>query len=65
MKKLLCRDVSGWDCPYEAEGDTDEEVKMKLAEHGEEVHPEEMAAMSDEDKAEMQQKIEEHLAEQE
>jgi len=64
MKKLECNDISGQDCPYVAEGETDDEVKGKLGEHGETVHPEMMAGLSDEESSAMKQKIEDRLAQQ-
>ena len=39
MKKLTCNDVSGQDCPYVAEGDSNEEVLNKLSDHGDQTHP--------------------------
>lgn len=63
MKKLQCHDISGKDCPFVAEGETDEEVKQKLNEHGHAAHPEMMAGASEEDKAAMEGKIEQRLSE--
>jgi len=62
--KLMCREVSGLDCPYEAEGDTAEEVRQKLSEHGMEEHADEMAAMTDDEKKAMEERIDELLAQQ-
>lgn len=64
MKKLECKDISGQDCPYVAEGETDEEIKPLLGKHGETVHPEMMAALTDEEKTAMEQKINDRLAQQ-
>jgi predicted small metal-binding protein len=62
MKELACRDVSGMDCDFKAQGETAEEVKAKLMEHGNSAHAEAMASMTDEQKAGMAQKTEELLA---
>jgi len=52
MKKLTCKDM-GVDCPFVAEGNTNEEVKEKMMKHGHEMHDEMMHGLSDEDKAAM------------
>ena len=64
MKKLICNDISGQDCPYVAEGETDEVVGEKLLEHGASTHPEMMSSLTPEENAVMEKKIEERLAEQ-
>lgn len=64
MKTLQCKDISGKDCPFVAEGETDEEVSAKLKEHGHTVHPDMMSGMSDEEKAAMETKIAQRLTEQ-
>ena len=49
-------------CDFVATGETNEEVKQKLAEHGMEAHPEELSKMTDEQKKEMEKKEDESLA---
>ena len=61
MKTLNCKDVSGM-CDFVAEGETNEEVKQKLADHGKEAHPEEMSKMTEEEKMKMDKKEDELLA---
>ncbi|MEK7154086.1 MAG: DUF1059 domain-containing protein [Patescibacteria group bacterium] len=61
MKTLKCREISGT-CDFVATGETNEEVKQKLAEHGMEAHPEELSKMTDEQKKEMEKKEDESLA---
>ncbi len=60
MKTLNCKDVSGM-CDFVATGETNEEVKKKLAEHGMEVHPEELNKMTEEEKMKMEKKEDELL----
>lgn len=61
MKTLKCRDVSGM-CDSVATGETNEEVKQRLAEHGMEAHAEELSKMTEEEKMEMARKEDELLA---
>ncbi len=61
MKTLRCKSVSGL-CDFVAEGETNEEVKQKLAEHGMEAHAEELSKMTEEEKKEMEKKEDELLA---
>lgn len=65
MKQLACNDVSGLACEYIAEGTTAEDVKQQLAMHGMEEHPDELAALSDEQRQTMLTKIEDLLVAQE
>jgi len=65
MKSLACKDVSGLECEYVAEGETNEEVKAALAQHGADEHAEEMEAMTPEDVEQMMAKMDELLEGQE
>ncbi len=60
MKTLNCKDVSGM-CDFVATGETNEEVKQKLAEHGMEAHAKELSKMTEEGKKEMEKKEDELL----
>ncbi len=65
MKELACRDVTSLVCDFVAEGLTDAEVTASLMQHGEDEHPDEMAAMSPEESATMADDIKSRLAAQE
>lgn len=59
MKSVKCSDLGAPECPFVAEGETNEEVKQKLYEHAGVVHPEKMKEMTEEDKKQMDAKIDE------
>ncbi len=60
MKVLKCSDM-GFKCNFVATGNSAEEAKKKLLEHGNTVHKEMLNNMSAEQKAEMEKKIMESL----
>jgi predicted small metal-binding protein len=62
MKTLKCADVAGIACDFVATGETDAEVKAKLAEHGASAHADMMNGMTEEQKAAMATKIDGMLA---
>ena len=53
MKSLKCVDLGMENCPFVAEGETEEEVKGKMMGHAADVHPEKLENMDDAKKAEM------------
>jgi predicted small metal-binding protein len=61
MKHLKCKDVSGQTCDFVSEGESDNDVKMKLIKHGKEVHKEMMEGLSDEEHKDMEKKMDELL----
>jgi predicted small metal-binding protein len=62
MMTIACKDVSGMECDFVAEGETAEAVKAMAMEHAGSAHAEAMAAMTDEQKAEMSAKVDSMLA---
>jgi predicted small metal-binding protein len=48
MKKLSCVDLGKPDCSFVAEGETNEDVKMKIMEHVKMVHPEVLQSTNEE-----------------
>ncbi|MEW6722051.1 MAG: DUF1059 domain-containing protein [Candidatus Micrarchaeota archaeon] len=60
--KLSCADLGTSECQFVAEGATAEEVKGKLMEHAKQAHADKLAAMNEEQKAEMDKKMDELLA---
>lgn len=58
-KKLVCRDL-GVDCPFEARGETEEEVIGQVAKHAKEVHGYTDEQLSD---PEMMKKVKEAIKE--
>ncbi len=62
MKQVACKDVGVMACSFVARGDSDEEVKMQLDDHGMRIHSKMMNEMSEQQKEEMQRKIDEKLA---
>ncbi|NJD60214.1 MAG: DUF1059 domain-containing protein [Anaerolineales bacterium] len=52
MMKLECKDL-GTNCSYVARGNTLEEVKKKAIEHTQSVHPDFLAKMSPQQKADL------------
>ena len=63
MKRVSCKDVGGED-DFVAEGETDEEVKKKLGEHAMANHAESYEKMSEEEKKEKWDKVDQLLKEQ-
>jgi predicted small metal-binding protein len=57
MKVLKCTDVSGQNCPFEAHGESIEEIKGLMAQHGGEAHPDMTENASEEDKQVMMEKM--------
>lgn len=53
MKKLSCADMGKSECHFVAEGETNEEVKMKMMDHVKTMHPEVMKEMSEEEMTKM------------
>ena len=53
MKKLSCADMGKPECHFVAEGETNEEVKMKLMDHVREMHPDALEGMSEEEMMKM------------
>lgn len=64
MKVLACKDVSGIECGYTAEAETDDEIKAMLMGHGDSAHADIMAGVTEEQKAEMAKKMGDSLASQ-
>ncbi|VVB61067.1 Uncharacterised protein [uncultured archaeon] len=60
MKVLKCSDM-GFKCNFVATGNSAEEAKKKLLEHGNTVHKEIFDKMTPEQKAEMEKKIMKNL----
>jgi predicted small metal-binding protein len=50
MKKLTCSSLGHEDCPFEATGESEGEVRGKIYEHAKEVHPEDLEGMNEEKK---------------
>lgn len=63
--KLICAELGGEDCQFEAESDTKEEVKQKIWDHAKEVHPEKLEGMTEEQRKEVEQMMDNKLNEQE
>ena len=63
MKKVGCKDLGMATCNFVAEGETDGEVKGKIWAHAKEVHADELAKMSNEEKKGMNVKIDSLLSE--
>ena len=61
MKSLKCNDVSGQKCPFDAHAESIEEAKELLKKHGMEVHPDMMEKLSDEDKKNMEAKMDQSI----
>ncbi|MEX2008528.1 MAG: hypothetical protein WD850_03500 [Candidatus Spechtbacterales bacterium] len=59
MKHLSCKNVSGKDCDYVAQGEAGQETKQQLIEHGRQTHPELLEGVSEEEMAQMGQKMDE------
>lgn len=65
MKELKCANYGPAECTYVAEGETNEEAKEKIMQHGMSEHAEMMSSMSEEQKQELTDKIEADLVAQE
>ncbi len=63
MKKLRCNDLGHEDCPFEAMGGSEEEVRDKIYEHAKEVHPEDLEGMDEEKKQMLDQRMNEAMTE--
>ena len=63
MKKLACKDLGGVTCSYVAEGETNEEVKGRMMNHAHAIHSDKLEGMSDEDKKEMDAKMDASITE--
>lgn len=64
MKKLTCADLGTPECPFVAEGETNEEVVAKMMEHAKETHADKLEGKSDEEiQAMMEGAIKEEVAE--
>ena len=61
MKKLACADLGTENCPFVAEGETEEEVKGKMMSHAAELHPEKLEGLDDAKKAEMDQLMNDNI----
>ncbi|MBD3388402.1 MAG: DUF1059 domain-containing protein [Candidatus Altiarchaeales archaeon] len=63
MKSLKCSELSGLECEFEATGETAEEVKKALLDHGMKEHADVMAAMSEDQKRMLMEKADKMLSE--
>jgi predicted small metal-binding protein len=57
MKKLTCSALGHEDCPFEATGENEQEVRNKIYEHAKGTHPEDLEGMDDEKKQMMDEKM--------
>ena len=64
MKKLACKDMGIKTCSFVATGESDEETKQKLIEHGVKVHADLMKNAKPEDIKKMNDLMEKILARQ-
>ena len=65
MKKVDCRELTGFDCDFSYEGEgTPEEFMAAMQAHGDQVHADDLAKMSEEEKKEMKRRLDEILARQ-
>ncbi|MDP2648231.1 MAG: DUF1059 domain-containing protein [Candidatus Yanofskybacteria bacterium] len=65
MKTLLCSNLSVIaDCPFQAHGETSDDVVNAMFEHASTVHPEKLASMSEQEKEEMIERMNLYLDEQ-
>jgi predicted small metal-binding protein len=60
MKTLACKDM-GVECDYISMEPTAEEVKADMLEHAQKKHADMLAGMSEQDKAEMTQQMDERM----
>ena len=62
MKQIGCKDLGAVNCDFVASGETADDVKTRLFEHATAEHADKLAAMSDQEKAEISHKMDEMLA---
>ena len=64
MKNLNCSDLGGSECNFKASGETDEDVKKQMHEHAAKDHAEMFEKMTEEEKTQIDQKMNELLTKQ-
>jgi hypothetical protein len=66
MYKITCKELTGQDCEFVAEGDTKETTKEIFYKHGADspLHQEHYKSATDEEKATFGKKVDEYLAKQ-
>jgi len=62
MKSLKCSDLGSMECNFVATGETAEDVKKNMYEHAGQVHPDKLEKMTDEEKQQIDKKMDELLA---
>jgi len=62
MKNLKCSDLGADMCNFEAKGETADEVKQAMYAHASEAHKDKLASMTEEQKADVNKKMDELLS---
>ncbi|MCZ6647031.1 MAG: DUF1059 domain-containing protein [SAR324 cluster bacterium] len=62
MKSMSCKDLGGMDCDFVASGESAQDVKDKMYSHASETHAEVLKSMSDQDKENINAKMDSLLA---